>query len=207
MAFSNGRGGYLTITTPTRDGVALTGTDPNAWAAGTTYVAGEMVLIGTGTDTRQLLCETSHVSGAGGLTNTGGTIGGTEEDNWRVVDRGLVYQLSNWTLDEAEETEAVTRTIDSADTTTSTTITATGTAEVFMDVDENIQNALQTGIQGAFKLYPHGKPTTTGQRYFSRSFDARITSVGEAFSTTPLVATINFSVPGGTITREIETVS
>ena len=105
MAFQNGRGGFLTITSPTREGVALTGVEPADWAATKAYVQGDMVLIGTDPNVKQVLCIEDHLSKAGGLTNTAGTLAGTEASNWQEVEKGLVYQLSNWTLTETEETE------------------------------------------------------------------------------------------------------
>ena len=206
MAFRNGRGGYLAITTPTRDGVAVTGGDADDWAAATTYVAGQQVIAGSDPNQLQALCLTSHMSAVGGLTVTAGALAGTEASNWKQVPTGLVYQLSNWTLEDSEDTEAVTRVADDQDTTTSTDITATGTAEVFLDPDENVQQVLRTGNQASFTLYPIGIPTNTGAKYFTRTFDARITSVSEAFSTTPLVQTINYAVQGD-ITRAIATVA
>ena len=206
MAFQNGRGGFLTITSPTREGVALTGVEPADWAATKTYVQGDMVLIGTDPNVKQVLCIEDHLSKAGGLTNTAGTLAGTEASNWQEVEKGLVYQLSNWTLTETEDTETATRTFDSTDQNTSDRITASGTADVFMDVDENIQKALSTGVEAAFKLYPHGIPETSGQKYPVRTFNAKVSSVGESFATTPLLVATTFNVVGD-ISRTIATVA
>lgn len=207
MAIQRGRKGYITLESPSKDGVALTGTDAPEHADNNAYVRGDQVLVGTGADQVQALCRTGHTSAAtGGLTVSSGTLGGDDAANWELVPTGLIYYVGNWSLTETDTTEAVSIVADQDDYDDATTEDNTGSCDVFISPTENIQTALRKGVQGKFTFYPGSIPTTAGAKYFKWTFTGLITTISRAQSRTALSKTVEFSVVGG-ITETIETAS
>ena len=196
----SGRGGFVVMSSPTKNGVAVSGIEAAAHADDTDYLKGDTVIVEAGAEKKQAYCTQSHTSStSGGLTITGGNLAGTDVDNWREVPVGTLVQLRNWTLTGSQATEDITVVLDDEDTTESRTDANTASLDVFMDPKDNAQKAFEPNVNAKFELYPMGNTTTP---YPKRTFTGTIADVNEGFSTTPLSISLSINIQGG-VTREV----
>ena len=194
MATRDSSKGLLVITSPTLNGNAITGITFPAWAASTTYQEGAQVTVSNGS----FRCIRNHQSTAGGLTNTGGTPGGTQLSNWLAVPAGNVAQMSDrLTYTTGGETQTFRKANLTGTSTFSAVRADTIQATVYEDPDDLAQKGLVQDAKMTVEFYTQGRSEASGDKRPKATASVTVTSIGGGFNFgSPTERTIDFAVDG-----------
>ena len=194
----NGNGGQLALSGGDPTAVA----DPPDWAAATDYVLDNVVTVGSGNTAVQARCVLGHTATSTGLSVTAGVLGGADAGNWRLIQKGSLVALRNWSFDQSETETTIGYVIETdaeGDRTVGTAVSVSGQIVVADNDEEGFdvaQRALTLGNRLTANLYPKGvgtgRPVWTGSMRIGPESGAYSTEVQErtfAFSATNWVRT------------------